>query len=209
MSLRIGSVILGGCVYRGQVHVAHSTSIASFAAHCAPHSLQYKHTSNLPQGRILWLREAMDTSADWAVSVDADVGFSAPQLIEELAAGGVCNRALLVAPVVLSSGSLNIYHEPGVPILRHNDQRYAWAAGFGLVAWYLPWLRSHWMPVCAPFGPPQSYHLQGEDIQICRGYVAAGGVIGVMHVTTTHYDCSGSGSRTARSWDDTDRIEIV
>lgn len=86
--------IIGGCAYRQQIHVQLAASIAHLASICTVRDdgpvfagIHFQHTSNLPQGRMLWLREqiADKSKPKWAISVDSDTIFNAAHLKAELA----------------------------------------------------------------------------------------------------------------------------
>jgi hypothetical protein len=203
------SFIIGGCAYRSMVHTAHASSVAGFADYCARslstvmHGIVYQHTSNLPQGRCLWLRDRInplrsEPIADYAVSVDSDTAFSAEPLALSLTR--VCGDiAIGIAPVIRDSGrgiSLNIFHGPGEPLaVSACGAGYPelWAGGFGLVVFNLKWFRHNWrFPYPEQFGTELDYLNQGEDIQFCRSVVKRGGKIIPLWVPTAHYDSSGN-----------------
>lgn len=108
------SFMIGGCAYRQNIHVQLAAAIAKLAVTCGPREerfpdgsmvpqfagIHFQHTSNLPQGRMLWLREQIEAKEryKWAVSVDSDTVFVADHLaIEMRRIDG--NTALGIAPV--------------------------------------------------------------------------------------------------------------
>lgn len=196
------NVVIGGCVYRSMVHTAHMMSVLDFVEALRGEAdgvvLDYQHTSNLPQGRSLWLRRAIDRQIPGiAVTVDSDTSFSADSLfLELLAINRDCDWAIAVAPVIRNNRplGLNVFHargEPLAPSVCGGGRPSLWAGGFGLAAFNLQWFRQHWTPYPEPFGDSGDWINQGEDIQMCRSVVKRRGTIVPMWVPTTHYDCAG------------------
>lgn len=203
---------VGGCAYRSQVHVAHMASVVDLISSQGKYSqfeMSYRNTSNLPQGRSLWLRDAIDSGSDIAISIDSDTGFSARDITYEIHA--VMGVAISIAPVIrraMDGIKLNVYLSNG-EAMSPSDAKFCgdvvrggasplrqrlWAGGFGLVAFNLKWFRSNW-----PRPQPEQiseldYIDQGEDIQMCRSVAKRGGAIVPMWVGTRHYDMTGEQS---------------
>jgi len=100
---------IGGCAYHMRVdgrvaadiaHLAASATVRDVGPQLA--SIQFNHTSNLPAGRMLWLRSQLDQTPrlKWAISVDSDTSFAAPALLAEL--------ALVDGPVALGLAPVRI-----------------------------------------------------------------------------------------------------
>lgn len=204
----------GGCAYRQQVHVRHASALAALA--CAPvkggpilASIDYKHTSNLPAGRALWLREQladMEGRLSWSVSVDSDTTFDAAQLHHEIT--GVDGQfAIGIAPVRIGGtedlcnvcitdederiSATKITERPGVgrraflAELRTvlDGDRIITSGGFGVVVFNLRWFRQCW-----PDPAPEHVSIDtGEDIEFCRSVRARGGLIRLLAVQTDHF----------------------
>lgn len=204
-------LMVGGCVYRNMVHTSHCASMVSFAARLTDEfgyelELCYRHSSNLPQGRSLWLRGALLSNADIAVTVDSDTGFDGHSLHYELNClpRDSDSWAIAVAPVCRDTEfgpRINVYSSQGMTcdprtMVHTLEKRTAislWAGGFGLAAFNLHWFRKHWpTPFPQPFGKPEvDYINQGEDIQLCRSVSDRGGRIYAMFVPTVHYGVNG------------------
>jgi hypothetical protein len=199
-------VQIGGCAYRSSVHVAHAQSIAGFAQILTAHAsiklggICYQHSSNLPQGRSLWLRARIaerEPLVHYAVSVDSDTAFGPVELCHSFA-HMVGRSAIGIAPVIRKTSSgpqLNIYSSQGEPIAPAScggGHPELWAGGFGLVVFNLRWFRENWPePFPEPFGKPVEYINQGEDVQMCRSVISRGGRVIPLWIPTTHYDTSG------------------
>lgn len=195
-------IVIGGCAYRSQVHCQHAIAVAHFHRILGGGAaISYRHTSNLPQGRCLWLRDAINSAAALAVSVDSDTWFDAQPMLNELKRvpwdGDV---AMAIAPVIRNGKTgplLNIYHAPGdvfAPSACGGGRPYLHAGGFGIVAFNLEWFRQFWIaPVPEQFGEGEDLINQGEDIQFCVSVTKRGGKIVPMWVPNTHYDSSGGG----------------
>lgn len=204
----------GGCVYRMLVDGRHAASLAMLArmsgqSFPALASIDYRHTSNLPQGRCLWLRDqiAREPHVDWAVSCDGDTSFDAVHLLLEMtrAEGAI---AMGIAPVriggteALSNINVTVTDEeiskshldkhPG-EIVRRADEgrlkkvldgdRLIASGGFGLVVFNLSWFRTCW-----PEPEPEHVSIHtGEDIEFCRSVRARGGLIAALRVKTDHF----------------------
>lgn len=206
--------IVGGCVYRSQVHVAHASSVIALGVELrgdlTQMVLDYQHTSNLPQGRSLWLRRAIDSESRIAISIDSDTQFDAIDLVDQISgamlAWGINMRENRVAPLaigiapVIRGGeriSLNIFGalgEPYAPSACGGGYPELWAGGFGLAVFYLDWWRKNWplpYPEVLADRPYEDSINQGEDIQMCRSVASRGGVVTPLWVRTAHYDMSG------------------
>lgn len=201
-------IAIGGCAYRSMVHVVHASSVAYFTAGCvlAQHevNLKYRHTSNLPQGRCLWLREQISEGQDIAVSVDSDTAFDpmeAIAVIEDFAIHCIAaqNVAIGIAPVFRShkgTVALNLYTGHGKMLAVDecdSGHRRLWAGGFGMAVFNLAWFRRHWeKPFPESFGAPEESIDQGEDIQFCRSVARRNGAITTLWIPTKHYDSSSN-----------------
>lgn len=84
----------GGCVYRMLVDGRHAGALAGLTAIATVRddgpqlaTIDYEHTSNLPAGRMLWLRRQLEhkPALKWAISVDGDTVFRPESLLAELA----------------------------------------------------------------------------------------------------------------------------
>lgn len=219
---RIG-IAVGGLAYRSSVHVAHAASIAELTAYVMSTdsarltAIKYQHTSNLPQGRSLWLRGLMmDRTTDYAVSVDSDTAFSASHLLGQIVYMDH-GTAIGIAPVcrVAPDGRarLNIYHAAGEPFESSTcggGHPSLWAGGFGLAVFNMRWYRRHWPePYPEMFGEPSvDYINQGEDIQMCRSVIARGGKVIPLWAPTTHYDSTAHAVIGATRYGD-GRMQIV
>lgn len=196
------NVVIGGCVYRSMVHTAHMMSVVDYvgAAQLSGNGakIDYQHTSNLPQGRSLWLRRAIADGACYvAVTVDSDTAFNGKKLNGELYNILSSDWAIAIAPVIRNNMplGLNVFHGPGEPLAPSacgGGRAELWAGGFGLAAFNLQWFRRNWTPHPEPFGGAEDWINQGEDIQMCRSVALRGGKIIPMWVPTTHYDCAGA-----------------
>lgn len=164
----------------------------------------WRHTSNLPQGRCLWIRgECSTKSLDLAVSVDSDTWFESQDLYLALAMFPASDPtiAMGIAPVVQGNGFMNLRVPiDGPPYPTHASVRElrcaridelrsllerekpVLAGGFGLVVLNLNWWRAN-LPKPEPI-------LQGidtgEDIELCRQVTARGGKIIPLRVSTDH-----------------------
>lgn len=195
-------VTIGGCAYRSMVHVMHSQSVAYMVValilnhHEAAFS--YRHTSNLPQGRCLWLRARIASGDDIAVMVDSDTKFdpmTASVALESFAKDGA---PIGIAPVIRDAKNgpaLNIYSGHGRTVAPSECGGHTlslWAGGFGFAAFNLAWFRTHWpLPFPEQFGEPEESIHQGEDIQFCRSVAKRNGLIRSMWIPTRHYDSTG------------------
>ncbi len=205
----------GGCVYRMQVDGRHAAGLAALAAITAGGSIRlaeidYMHTSNLPQGRALWLRRQMTEGKGklaWSISCDGDTTFEAGQLLHELprVTGQV---AMGIAPVRIGGTStlcnINVSEtdeqvsrkdfEHAAPDFGRrafaddlkkclDGDRLIASGGFGLVVFNLEWFRQCW-----PEPAPEHVSIDsGEDIEFCRSVRARGGLINVLAVKTDHF----------------------
>lgn len=212
-------LMVGGCVYRNMVHTSHCASMVSFAARIAGDygselELCYRHSSNLPQGRSLWLRGALLSRAEMAITVDSDTGFDGGILHDEL----LClprdsnSWAIAVAPVCRDTEfgpRINVYSSQGMTCdpraMLYGTVPRLWAGGFGLAVFNLHWFREHWpTPFPQPFGKPEiDYINQGEDIQMCRSVSDRGGFIYAMYVPTVHYGVNGESNYGRTQYGDT------
>ena len=186
-------------MYRSMVHVGHAASVATLCSLSVPFGanvrLHYRHTSNLPQGRALWLRECLAMKADYAITLDSDTEFLASVLLKELDDTKNIPWAIGIAPVVRKRGegiALNIYSGQGEaisPPTCGGGRPPLWAGGFGLAVFNLSWFANHWpLPYPEPFGDREEWISQGEDIQFCRSVVSRNGRIIPLWVPTAHYD---------------------
>ena len=190
-------------MYRSQVHCEHAISLACLMPELGSHGhgvqFLYRHTSNLPQGRSLWLRTAIVSStATYAITVDSDTAFDAKAVIGELEHMSGNGIAIGIVPVVRNIGrmTLNIFMDQGRAVLPSScgGNRFPlWGGGFGMAVFNLAWFRSYWRePFPEVYGiNPEDAINQGEDIQMCRSVVERGGKIIPLWIPTAHYDMSG------------------
>ncbi len=201
--MRAPGFLVGGCVYRSQVHVTHATSVAALAVHASRPGypdlvgFDYAHTSDLPRGRALWLRRCIaDTSADWAISVDSDTEFVASDLVDEIARvdGAI---ALGLAPIRQGGThnvvNLNVRETPTSDERRIDGgelgqilegDRLISSGGFGLAVFNLRWFRQ-----CMKSPHPAKQDIgTGEDIAFCRAIAECGGLIIALAVRTVHHE---------------------
>lgn len=199
----------GGCAYRMQVDARHATSLAHLAATSvlssyhddgAPHrrllaGTDYRHTSDLPRGRCLWLRDQIaEPRFAWAVSCDSDTTFDAAHLLGELArvTGQI---AIGLAPVRIGGTErCNLrLRGPQPPDERQattkalaavlDGDRLIESGGFGLAVFNLAWFRTSW-----PLPTPEGLDFEtSEDIAFCRAVASRGGLIAALRVRTDHY----------------------
>ena len=198
------AVAIGGCVYRSMVHVGHAASVGQFCCQFGGQvGFEYRHTSNLPQGRSLLLRQLIQYGMyDALISVDSDTEFRARDLIDELPLAIALDVAIGIAPVICGNPPrLNIFHalgEPFAPSACGGGRPDLWAGGFGLAVFNLGWFREHWLdpqPELIDGIPPMA---QGEDTQMCRSVIARGGRVIPLWVATAHYDTSNSNLQAGR-----------
>jgi hypothetical protein len=212
----------GGCVYRMQVDTRHAASLVMLGVGACqtalrdgrpvPHLLaeiDYMHTSNLPQGRALWLRRQIENgngALRWAISCDGDTSFDAAQLLDELhLVDG--QTAIGIAPVRIggtaSLCNINIDDadeqtsktiDGAAPLhgrrvfsdelqkVLDGDRQIA-SGGFGLVVFNLAWFRQAW-----PDPAPERVSIHtGEDIEFCLSVRDRGGRIIALRVKTDHF----------------------
>lgn len=209
---RMKGFSFGGCVYRLAVDARHAGSLAMLASIATGTTrpltnVDYRHTSNLPQGRALWLRDQIsDRGAHWAISADGDTSFSAQDLHTELPLvhGTI---AMGIAPVRIGGTdnlcNINISDDDertskatdkAAP--SHGRRAFAGelkrvldgdrlivSGGFGLVVFNLPWFRTYW-----PLPAPERVAIDtGEDIEFCRSVRERGGQIIALKVRTDHF----------------------
>lgn len=212
--MRALSFVVGGCVYRMHVSVHHMLSVASLvgasvarqaaderAAHRV-HSFDYAHTSNLPQGRSLWLRRCIETDADLAISIDSDTEFNPSDLYLELERVQGSSVAIGCAPVAVGDTglcNLNRYWDGGIAAggssigeIRLDQEslaeclcgsRMISSGGFGLAVFNLQWFRNNWRE---PEPERASIHT-GEDLEMCYAVRRRGGMIAALKVRTHHH----------------------
>lgn len=201
----------GGVVYRSMVHVGHVQSAIGLTAlnygvmkgPCMT-ALDYLHSSNLPQGRSIWLRRQIaNRQLEWAVSADSDSKFSAEELTRaiELVHG---KRAIGIVPMVRGGTELlNVNSQYGIISPRELSSMFAGAAvcevhsgGFGVAVFNLKWFRSHWQSPAPEMSSLVDPIHQGEDIQMCHSVMSRGGTVVALAVTATHMDCVQTEGRT-------------
>lgn len=209
-------MFVGGCAYRSSVHVRHATSMAELATRGIDLEFNYRHTSNLPQGRCLWLRAAIHSKCDFALSVDSDNSFSSERIVDEISEVLEYDSAIVVAPVVRDTSfgkRLNLWSAPGIALRPSDCNRLLpgptlWAGGFGVVLFNLAWFRLHWpAPFPEQFGDAADYINQGEDTQLCRSVASRGGRIAAMLIETAHHWSAGEGFDALR-YDDVGRMKV-
>ncbi len=210
----------GGCAYRMQVDGRHAASLAALASAATVRgegpllaAIDYEHTSNLPAGRMIWLRRQIDArpSLKWAISVDSDTTFNAGALLSELrhvndyAAIGLapvriggtdslCNLCIaetdeLQNPRIDDTGKLATPPLPGRRMFAEELQkviagdRRIASGGFGVAVFNLDWYRAYW-----DRPSPERVSIDtGEDIEHCRSVRARGGGIVALNVRTDHF----------------------
>lgn len=190
------------------VDARHASSVAMLAAASARaesitvgnpwselRAIEYTHTSNLPQGRALWLRDQIaNKSIDWAISVDGDTTFNAHDVMREM--WHVVNEfAIGLAPVRCGGSAdtvnLNLIGRDGMPtrisaseinaaIEGRNEIE---SGGFGLAIFNLGWFRRLWTEP-APEGISMAC---GEDIAMCRSVRSRGGKVRALRIRTEHF----------------------
>jgi hypothetical protein len=202
--------VAGGIVYRKMVHVRHCQSMAMLMGESILHgedgapefgAFDYRHSSNLPQARSMWLRAQIDQFGyRWAISVDSDTGFDAGSLLGAMSA--VCgNVAIGIVPMVLGDGrgvNVSVFDttadnggkRPGKrATLEDISTPYMpiHSGGFGLAVFNLSWFRECW-----ELPHPEQYDAdpisQGEDIQMCMSVRKRGGLIVNLAVEATHHN---------------------
>lgn len=211
---------IGGCVYRLMVDTRHAGSLAALGAACIVRDsgplladIDYMHTSNLPQGRALWLRRQIDNRMiRWAVSVDGDTSFHAAALLHEMPLVDA-SFAIGLAPVRIGGTAdlcnLNLDAEDErvqallgddgkVTVVPHHGRRGFWeelqaklrssdrriaSGGFGVAVFNLDWFRQCW----ADPAPERASIDTGEDIEFCRSVRARGGMIAALNIPTDHF----------------------
>jgi hypothetical protein len=216
--------LVGGCVYRLSVHAYHAQAIVGLAAASmvarargidAPvfSDCLYRHTSNLPQGRALWLRDAMAErpAVKWAVSIDSDTWPTQPahllgciELVTDDWAMGLvpvrqggnsaCNLRRVkpeVAQHMSGSGAswgwITVRDLEVFPPLELQEAQECAAGGFGLVVFNLDWFRRYW-----PNPEPEVVNIgSGEDIELCLSVRRRGGAIRVLLTPTEHREFAG------------------
>jgi hypothetical protein len=208
--------VTGGCTYRMLRHEQSAGSIMELAVFArGDASLTWgghyaMHTSNLPQGRALWLRDLISSQGyalpiNVGISVDGDTAFSALALLREipLVTGDV---AIGLCPVRIGGTEdlcnlcLSTDDEAASANLRPvAERRISWGAelrsklkssdrdiasgGFGVAVFNLDWYRRHW-----PLPEPEAVSiLTGEDIEHCRSVRKRGGRIIALAVPTDHF----------------------
>jgi hypothetical protein len=214
---------IGGCAYHMRVDGRVCADIAHLAASATMRdegprlaSIQFNHTSNLPAGRMLWLRSQLDQAPrlKWAISVDSDTSFTAPSLLAELAMvdgdvalglapvriGGtesLCNLCLSEADELAAADGQAPAHgrrmfaaELEACLAPGGDRRIA-SGGFGLAVFNLEWYRHHWRRPAPEYVSIDS----GEDTEHCRSVRARGGKIIALKVRTDHF---GFGEKQTR-----------
>lgn len=187
----------GGCVYKLEVRAEHATALALLAMaggrEVGLRGIDYTHTSNLPQGRALWLRRAIaDTTIDVAVSMDADTWFTDPRAmviaIERAARDSTI--AIWGAPVRrggtadesnirdVAGVAYPMEHLPDVDALESIG-----SVGFGVAIFNVGWFREHW-----PEPSPEQCSIgTGEDVEMCLAVIRRSGIIAcATDVLTRH-----------------------
>lgn len=158
-----GAFVVGGCVYRSMVHVAHLQSVALLARAATfvdggPTftGFDYMHTSDLHRGRCQWLqRQIDDKSLQWAISVDSDSSFSSDELLATMK-WVVGNVAIGVVPMLIGGtnelnvnlegmeGETRMNAEMVRSRLERNESAEVSSGGFGVAVFNLPWFRKWW-----------------------------------------------------------------
>lgn len=207
---------LGGCAYRNMVRHEHASSVALFATALVLRgdfqigSIDYMHTSNLPQGRCLWLKRQIDEKElKLAISIDSDTQFHGTDLAIDLPQVLRKDVAMGLVPIrqggTLATVQINLLDSRGhdftpivdgelVPQERKTlpeelarileGNREIASGGFGLVVFNLDWFRAHW-----PEPDPEGIDMRtGEDIAMCRKARKLGGKILALRVRAEHHE---------------------
>lgn len=206
----------GGCVYRLMVSTQHAGALASLAVSASVRGdgpqladISYMHTSNLPQGRALWLREQIaDKRLTWAVSVDGDTSFVASSLHSEMERvdgsfaiglapvriGGtdnLCNLCITDEDERVSARADGAAPPVGRRAFATElakviaGDRQISSGGFGVAVFNLRWFRQCWpLPEVQYYGSTIDI---GEDIAFCQNVRARGGMIAALNVRTDHF----------------------
>lgn len=212
---RASAYVIGGCAYRMQIDARLAASIAGTAIITtlmsqmeddprAPslilRAVDFTHTSNLPQGRCLWIRSILEmTDVEYAISVDSDCWYDADKFSRALLAIDAANRAgdvddvgMWTAPVAQANGEINwrvktsggriavpsrdelaLVMDGRLPIER---------SGWGLVVLNLSWWREFW----AKPEPFINSILTGEDMELTRGVRDRDGRVAPLNVNVGH-----------------------
>lgn len=185
----------GGPAYMSKLHAGTAEMLAAMSVHASRDGdailgYDFAHTSILPQGRAQLLWRAMQSDADILVSMDADTFMREPQRwmadirrlsfqAEPWALLGVC--------VPQTDGRINAWEADGqrASELLVGIPTPLWAIGGALVAYNLPWYRTHfgslrevacsYAMVAAPAGQGDAFI--GEDVWHCGTVRAKGGQI--------------------------------
>lgn len=200
---------LGGCAYRNMVRIEHCASVAMFASVLALRpdcgfamaGIDYMHTSNLPQGRCIWLRRQIETKElSLAISIDSDTQFNGADLALDLPVMLRPDAAIGIVPIrqggTEATCQINVTERdelegaqerrafPGELARILEGSRDISSGGFGLVVFNLDWFRRHW---ASP--DPEGITMQtGEDIAMCRKARKLGGRILAMRVRAEHHE---------------------
>jgi hypothetical protein len=213
----------GGCVYRMQVDTQHAIALAQLAmvslmrddGPLLAHT-DYMHTSNLPQGRALWLRRQIEEKIDgnrlkWAVSVDGDTSFNAGDLISELhrvdsgfaiglapvRIGGtrdLCNLNLTHADELLSATmddlgrATNVAPHPGRrAFMEELDEVFKGNRRIASGGFGVAVFNLEWFRHNWRDPAPERVSIDtGEDVEMCRSVRMRGGMIAALAVRTEH-----------------------
>lgn len=220
--------VVGGNAYRMQVDGRVAGSIAALAALSINHypstplfsGVCFQHTSNLWQGRSMWLQTMIDDpSYHLAVTVDSDTNFDPERLLLAMATEfdikSPNSKALAIVPVREGSGGSNMRLD-GLSVATERDhaelsQRSSEivAGGLALAVYDLRWFRMH-MPKPRPIYPSWGAELGavthldglarplakpgwlGEDMALCLSIRARGGKIYSLPAgKTKHYAFEG------------------
>jgi hypothetical protein len=194
--------LIGGCAYRLDVSAHHASAVAALAALSSSmregprfSGTLYRHTSNLPQGRALWARDAIrEHEVRWAITLDSDTSFYPSDLLYALQRWDQVygSPAIGIVPVAEGgSGRLNLrVMDDGIPapllpeqlILALDGSLEIESGGFGCAILDLDWFRTHW-----PEPEPEGHGLYtGEDLEFCRSVRRRGGTLRALSVRSTH-----------------------
>jgi hypothetical protein len=202
-----GLYMVGGCAYRLQLSAAHASCIAALAALSSFRDdgptfagTSYRHTSNLPQGRALWMRDLI-ASADlrWAITLDSDTSVYPADLLMALckwdelgevaigivpvAEGGSGRVNLrtfdeIAGPRVVEASELGAIYAGNLPIE---------SGGFGCAVFDLAWFRANWQ-----LPEPEGHGIYtGEDLELCRSVRRRGGILRALAVRSVHAPFEG------------------
>ncbi len=213
--------VVGGPAYRQQVHVQHAASMMALAGASTIRGdgpllagVDYRHSSNLPQIRCLWLRDQIaerQPTFKWAVSVDSDTTFNANQLLHEISQvdgqiaiglapvriGGtedLCNLNLTAEDEEISAtmqdGKLAVIPALGKRIKWGDDLKKVLEGDRRITSggFGVAVFNLDWFRTCWREPEPEFCSIAtGEDTEFCRSVRKRGGGIIALRVNTDHF----------------------